>query len=1326
MKPSSKLPRETAALACIKIVACGLAASLPLERLSAAGAEPPRQEALVRYVPTPEELKAAYQRLQRSNRQRTPVYKSQITPHWFDDSTRFWYRIDLRDGCREFILVDVEHGQRGPAFDHERLAVALSKATGKQYQGRRLPFDRIEFGPEVKSVRFQLDGTTWQVDLASYECIKAAVPPKTPPSPPADANVTPENEESPLSPDSFEDSAAAPAKEDQVQRRRQSTVSPDGKWTAFVKDHNLYLRSAQGEETQLSHDGKEGLAYGRPTWAPDSKTLAAFRIEPGDQKEVYLIESSPPGGGRAQFRKRPYDLPGDKLTAFELNLFRIDGLKQIKPNLERIDLGSPRLRWSADGSKLMVEKTDRGHQRFRLIEVAARSGDVRNLIDETSKTFIWTAHNEMLRMSLVNWLNKTDEIIYVSERDGWRHLYLIDAREGKIKHQITKGDWVVRGIDRIDEDKRQVWFRASGKNEGQDPYLVHFYRINFDGTNLVALTEGNGNHMVRFSPDRKYIIDSYSCVDKAPVHELRRTLDGKLICLLEKADTTELEATRWKPPEVFVAKGRDGKTDIWGIIARPKKLDPAKKYPVIESIYAGPQGSFVPKSFSPFSRYSALTDLGFIVVQIDGMGTANRSKTFHDVCWKNLKDAGFPDHIAWHKAVARKYPYYDLDRVGIYGTSAGGQNAAGALLFHPEFYKAAVAACGCHDNRMDKASWNEQWMGYPVGPQYAECSNITHAANLRGKLLLIVGELDTNVPPESTYRFADALIKAGKDFEFLVVPGMRHSNGGAYGVRRMQDFFVRSLHGVEPLGHNAVAASSTSDYSAVPPLPAIVAPPESFFEKVPERDREAARKFYAKFVDVKSLSIVSSAEVADEALQRAHFLVTHLLAGRPDILQAMVQHGTRLVIIGKDQVYTDIPEYRRHPNPTYQNERVRGTGGFNITSFGEENLLNLPLDRYDDESIAVHEFCHTIDATLRSIDPAWRERLGTTYRNALRKGLWKNAYAVSNPTEYWAEICQSYFDCNRINNWNHIAVGTREQLKLYDPEGYELVKTTFKLTPKIDWRYRPLRRQPSVTTPPAQFKIDPYYTKFTYAREFIVLGSRQVSNVALLKANDIIRKMFAYRHDILKAMIADGARLVVLGRGQKLSDLPEFKDAAQSGEFDEVRYCDYTPNRKLMVVPEENVLGLPGEPFAGKCMVVSVLAKCANYVAGLRPVDPDFDRRRDKQQYELRVKRLDVEFDHRLAKLHETAAAKGLWKGTAAARSRAEYWTAGVEAYFDAAGDNPPPNLSDRPINTRDSLRTYDPDLYALIDETMGFRQHVDWRYKPTTSAPAESIPASP
>jgi hypothetical protein len=434
-----------------------------------------------------------------------------------------------------------------------------------------------------------------------------------------------------------------------------------------------------------------------------------------------------------------------------------------------------------------------------------------------------------------------------------------------------------------------------------------------------------------------------------------------------------------------------------------------------------------------------------------------------------------------------------------------------------------------------------------------------------------------------------------------------------------------------------------------------------------------------------------------------------MLAGRPDVLAAMQKVGTRLIIIGKDQVYTDMPEYRNHPNPVYQNERVRGTGGLGVTSFGEENLLNLALDRYDDESIAVHEFCHTIDAALRTIDKGWSKRLGDTYRNAMSKGLWKYAYAASNQGEYWAEIAQSYLDCNRVNNWNHNSIGTREQLKLYDPEGYDLCRTTFNFTPQNDWRYKPVRVQPSVMPPPAKFKVHSYYSKFTYAREFPVLGSKHVSDEALLKANDTVRKMFAYRHDILKAMIADGARLVVLGRTEKLSDLPEFQEAAKTAGLDEARYADYTPKTKLLVVPEENVLRLPTEPFAGKHMVVSVFAKGLYQVTGLRPPSASFGKGA-KQQYELRVKRMDIDFDKRLQTLHDEARKAELWKGTPAGRDRVEYWAAGVEAYFDAAGAGYAPHKADRPITTREALKAYDAGLYALVDETMAYKEHVDWR----------------
>jgi dipeptidyl aminopeptidase/acylaminoacyl peptidase len=575
----------------------------------------------------------------------------------------------------------------------------------------------------------------------------------------------------------------------------------------------VYVRRLDegGEDIQLSRDGEEGNGYRRLSWAPDSSTVIAWRVEEAERKEVYLIRSSPEGGGRATLETRPYALPGDAFPRYELNLFDVATRAQTKPAVDRFEHEwlSPDPHWWPGTTRFAYTQDDRGHQRYRVIEVDIRDGSVRNLVDEHTDTFIWTTHMEgpgRLGLRIVSWLDDTREIVYASERDGWRHLYLVDADAGEIRHPITHGEWVVRGIDRIDEANRQIWFQASGMHPDQDPYLLHAYRIHFDGTGLTALTAGHGQHQVSYSPDEQYLIDTYSRVDLPPVTELRRVSDGALVCALEQADIAELEADGWEAPEVFTAKGRDGVTDIWGIIVRPRDLDPAGKYPIIEDIYAGPQDAFVPKTFSPSPRYRSLTDLGFVVVKIDGMGTANRSKAFHDVCFRNLKDGGFEDRMAWMRAAAERYPYLDVDRVGIYGTSAGGQNASAAVLHHPDFYKAAAANCGCHDNRMDKASWNEQWMGYMPGDKiwessadnwYAQSSNIVHADKLRGAMLLCVGEVDTNVPPESTLRLVDALIRANKDFELLVVPNGGHGSGGAYYQRRMQDFFVRHLGGVQ-------------------------------------------------------------------------------------------------------------------------------------------------------------------------------------------------------------------------------------------------------------------------------------------------------------------------------------------------------------------------------------------------------------------------------------------------------------------------------------------------------------------------------------------------
>jgi hypothetical protein len=529
--------------------------------------------------------------------------------------------------------------------------------------------------------------------------------------------------------------------------------------------------------------------------------------------------------------------------------------------------------------------------------------------------------------------------------------------------------------------------------------------------------------------------------------------------------------------------------------------------------------------------------------------------------------------------------------------------------------------------------------------------------------------------------------------------------------------------------------------------PPVTAPPESFFKMIEERisdprrfgrgrreeaehadeekpsaEKSAAalaiyRDFYKKYLDVKGLPVAAHADVADLALQRTYEIVTHMLAGRPDILAAMVSNHTYLIIIGKNQVYTDMPEYRNHPNPTFQNERVRGTGG-NPTSFGEENLLSLPIDRYDDESIAVHEFCHTIDGTLRRIDPTWEQRRSAAWENVRAKGLYSQTYAGSNPGEYWAEIAQAYFDCNRVNNWNHGPVGRREQLRVYDPVGYELCRSVFNLSPEQDWRYKWLQELPRVSAPPTTpmfTNIHPWYIKFTWAREFTVVG-RGASDESLLRANETIRRMFAYRHDILKALMADGMKLVVLGPNESIADLPEYKKLADKSKVDHtLRFLTYNPEMKLLVVSQENVLANPRDMYVGDNQVIRVFGDALYRVAGMRPVDPEWESRPRNvwQQYELRVKRLDADFDKAVTELFDKAKSAKKWQGTSAIEDKFAYWIAGVLAYFDATGQDDAPNDFRSTVNTREKLKEYDPDLFALVNETMAYETKVDWRFRP-------------
>ncbi len=701
---------------------------------------------------------------------------------WIGETNRFWYRRAIPGG-HDFVAVDAGTLQKSPAFDHARLATTLSSAARQSYTALKLPFTTFQYTGGSTAIEFVAADFRWKVTLNDYACEKlgpifglprrAGLPTNTTRNQTGEQNLVP------------------------------PVVSPDAKWEARIVDFNIQVRPVgQTQGKQLSADGSETNFYeGRSiTWSPDSKSIAAYRIRPGLHRKVEYIESSPEDQLQPKVHSIEYAKPGDTVDLQQPVLFDVVNGRQIQidnalfPN--PYNLTHPV--WWSDGRSFTFEYNQRGHQVYRVIEINAADGHARAIVNEEPSTFFCYS-GKKFRLNL----NDSKQLLWMSERDGWNHLYLYNAVTGKVINQVTKGNWVVRGVDSVDEQRKHIYFNASGMYPGKDPYYVHYYRINFDGTGLTSFTEADANHSVSYSADKLHYVDTYSRLDQAPVSELRSTSDPKSVQWIERGDIDALIQTGWRPPEVFTALARDGKTDIWGIIIRPSNFNPTRKYPVIEYIYAGPQDSFVPKSFSPYYAMQSLAELGFIVVQVDGMGTSNRSKAFHDVAWKNLADAGFPDRILWHKAVAAKYPYYDISKVGIYGHSAGAQNALGGLLFHPEFYKVAVSSCGCHDNRMDKIWWNEQWMGWPLGEHYVACSNVENASKLQGKLLLTVGELDNNVDPASTLQVVNALVKANKIFDFLMLPGQGHNTGGVYGDRKRYDFFVHHLLGIEPPDWNA-------------------------------------------------------------------------------------------------------------------------------------------------------------------------------------------------------------------------------------------------------------------------------------------------------------------------------------------------------------------------------------------------------------------------------------------------------------------------------------------------------------------------------------------
>lgn len=704
------------------------------------------------------------------------VYHSDVNPHWVTGTSSFWYLQRTPQG-NEYLLVDADRQTRRPLFVRDSLAVQLQQSLGRRVDARNLPLDKGNLEASLDVFRFVCDGYNWRYEIAVNRLTREGkVPPRR---------------------------KGRHWMETDDEKGWGPVTSPDGKYEAYIKNDNIFVRDkASGRERQLSQDGTLSNYYSSYIqWSPDSRKVLSCRIRPVQKRYVYYVESSPRDQLQPKLHQQEYAKPGDELPFKVPCIFHVETGQRCIPetSLFAHQYSLSYLRWDADSKSVTFEYNERGHKTYRVLELSAEDGKVRTLIEEKEEKYV------NYPLIYRNYLQDGKHILWTSERDNYNHLYLYDRTTGRPVRQITKGRWYVRGVQHVDEQNQWIYFSANGMNPKEDPYLIHYYRIGFDGKGLVELTPDEGMHQAWFSSDYRYLVDVYSKVDTPPVAVLRDARTGRQVMPLEQADISRLEANGWRAPEVFSAKGRDGKTDIWGVIYRPTNFDPSRKYPVVEYIYSGPGGQHVPKSFSSYNWWmTSLAELGFIVVQVDGMSTSFRSKDFEEVCYKNLKDAGLPDHMAWLQEAARRYPYMDLERVGIFGSSAGGQEAMSAVLFHPEFYKAAYSACGCHDNRMDKIWWNELWMGYPVDSSYIESSNVEQAHRLERPLMLVVGEMDDNVDPASTMQVVNALIKANKDFELVVVPGAGHTMGDNFGEHKRYDFFVRHLMGVEPPKWNAI------------------------------------------------------------------------------------------------------------------------------------------------------------------------------------------------------------------------------------------------------------------------------------------------------------------------------------------------------------------------------------------------------------------------------------------------------------------------------------------------------------------------------------------
>ena len=713
------------------------------------------------------------------------VSNGAVRANWLPDD-RFWYRNQTAAGY-EFVLVDPATATKLPAFDHTAVAAALTPAMGKTVTAAQLPFQTVTFAADMQSFSFDNEKQRWTCDVRGQACTSA----------------------------------------DRPETARNSVLSPDRTLAAFIRDYNLWVRDvATGTEKQLTTDGVKDYGYAtdnagwrfseRPVvaWSPDSRKIATFRQDQRKTGDMYLVNTTV---GHPTLLAWKYPLPGDDaITMIERVVIEIDGPKVVKlqmpPDQHRSTICDDVLcggewvdvQWHADGNEVAFVSTSRNHQQANLRVASAATGAVRDVLEEKGETFLESGNGR------VNWrsLPKSNEAIWFSQKDNWGHLYLHDLQTGRLKHAITTGDGNVTQLLRVDEAKRMLYFQGVGRERGRDPYFRHFYRVSMDGTPAQLLTPEDADHDISVSPSGRYFVDNYAKPD-VPTVSVLRDETGKVVIPLEKMDISRLLAIGWKPPMPITVKDRGGVGDLYGLLYRPTHFDPSKKYPIVNRIYPGPQtGSVGSRQFSPSRADSqALAELGFVVVEIDGMGTPWRSKRFHAAYYGNMGDNTLPDQVAGMKELASRYPWIDIERAGIYGHSGGGFATAAAMFRYPDFFKVGVSQAGNHDNRVYEDDWAEKWQGLlekkPDGTtNYDNQANQLVAHQLKGKLLLAHGSMDSNVPYYSTLLVVDALIKANKDFDLIIFPNRGHGFGNEpYMIRRRWDYFVKHLLGAEPPGY---------------------------------------------------------------------------------------------------------------------------------------------------------------------------------------------------------------------------------------------------------------------------------------------------------------------------------------------------------------------------------------------------------------------------------------------------------------------------------------------------------------------------------------------